>query len=135
MILLGYTKMVEENKIKCQSCGCEISKEDSYALNGITICDDCYIEKNHKVVTCNPLATYSAKKFEQTDGKKAEERLNEKQRLIFNYIKSKGKVTPKELVDHFKMSKSDLENQLAILRHLELTKGRKEKDQIYIVEF
>lgn len=129
------SEMNEKNKIKCQSCGCEISKEDSYVIGEITICDDCYIEKNHKVVTCNPLATYSAKKFEQIDGKKAEERLNEKQKLIFNYIKSKGKVTPKELIDYFKMSKSELENQLAILRHLELTKGKKENDGIYIVEF
>ena len=124
-----------ETKVKCQSCGCEILVEESYVYNGLTVCDDCYLEKSHHVVACNPLVTYSAKRFQESDGLDAEERLNEQQKAVYNYVKSKGKVTPQELLTEFNLSRSELENQLAVLRHLELTKGKKEGNTIYIVPF
>lgn len=127
--------MAETGKVKCQSCGCEILVEESYVYDGLTICDDCYLEKSHRVVACNPLVTYSAKRFQESDGLEAEERLNEQQKAIYRYVKSKGKVTPQELLTEFNLSRSELENQIAVLRHLELTKGKKEGNTIYIVPF
>jgi len=132
---MGAKKMSETGKVKCQSCGCEILSEESYVLNGLTVCDDCYLEKSHRVIACNPLATYSAKRFQESDGLEAEDRLNDQQKAIYEFIKSKGKVTPQELVDKFNLSKAETENQIAILRHLELTKGKKEGDKTYIVPF
>jgi predicted HTH transcriptional regulator len=81
------------------------------------------------------LATYSAKRFQESDGLEATERLNEQQKAIYNLIKSKGKVTPQEISDKFGLSQAETENQLAILRHLELTKGRKEENRIYTIPF
>lgn len=127
--------MAETRKVKCQGCGCEISVEESYVHNGLTLCDDCYLDKSHRVITCNPLATYSAKRFYESDGIEAEKRLNEQQKAIYNYIKTKGKATAKELLAEFKLSSSELENQIAVLRHLELTKGKKEGSKIYLVPF
>lgn len=127
--------MTETGKVKCQSCGCEVCVEESYVFNGQTICDDCYLEKSQRVVACNPLATYSAKRFQESDGLDAEERLTEQQKAIYRYIKSKGKATPQELLNKFNLSRSEIENQIAVLRHLELTKGKKEGNTIYIVPF
>jgi len=127
--------MAEKGKVKCQSCGCEISCEESYVLDGLTVCDDCYLEKSHRVIACNPLATYSAKRFQETDGLEAKERLNDLQKAIYEVIKSKGKVSPQELRNRFNLSQAETENQIAILRHLELTKGKKEGDKTYIVPF
>jgi late competence protein required for DNA uptake (superfamily II DNA/RNA helicase) len=127
--------MSETRKVKCHGCGCEISAEESYVHDGLTLCDDCYLDKRHRVVTCNPLVTYSAKRFYESDGIESEKRLNEHQTALYSYIKSKGKVTPQELLTEFKLSPSELENQLAVLRHLELTKGKKEGSNIYIVPF
>ncbi|PVX26724.1 MAG: hypothetical protein CW691_00445 [Candidatus Bathyarchaeum sp.] len=127
--------MTEPSKVKCQCCGCEISCDDSYVVDGLTVCDDCYLEKSHRVVACNPLATYSAKRFQDTDGLEAKERLNEQQKAIYEFIKSKGKVTRQELCSRFNLSQAETENQIAILRHLELTKGKKEGSKIYIVPF
>jgi predicted HTH transcriptional regulator len=127
--------MTKKEQTKCQCCGCEISLEESYVLNDLTLCDDCYLERSHRVKTCNPLATYSAKRFQESDGLKATERLNDAQKAVYTFIKSKGKVTTQELSSKFNLSQTETENQLAILRHLELTKAKKEENKIYIVPF
>jgi late competence protein required for DNA uptake (superfamily II DNA/RNA helicase) len=127
--------MSKNRKIRCQCCGNEISDQESYVVDGLTICDDCYLERSHRVKTCNPLATYSAKQFQKSDGLDAEKRLNHKQKAIYTYVKSKGKVTPKEISNKFTLSQTETENQLAILRHLELTKAKKEENKIYIIPF
>ena len=121
--------------MKCQSCGSEISIENSYTINGLTICDDCYLEESHRVIACNPLAIYSAKRFQESDGIEAKEKLTELQKTIYEFIKSKGKATRQELVDKFNLSLSEIENQIAVLRHLELTKAKKEGNKLYVVPF
>jgi predicted HTH transcriptional regulator len=127
--------MPENDKTKCQYCGCDISLEDSYTLNDLTLCDDCYLEKSHHVKTCNPLAAYSTKRFQESDGLEATERLNDLQKEIYEFIKSRGKATTQELSNKFNISQAEIENQLAILRHLELTKAKKEENKIFIVPF
>ena len=127
--------MDQNERIECQSCGNEISINESYIIDDLRVCDDCYLEKNQRVIACNPLVTYSAKRFQAADGVEAIERLNDTQKAIFIFIKLKGKATVKELSDRFNLSKSETENQIAILRHLELTKAKKENDQIYIIPF
>ena len=127
--------MPESSITKCENCGCEISVNESYFHNGITLCDDCYLENIHRVMACNPLVIYSAKRFQDADGLKPEDRLNEEQKTIYNYIKSREKVTVRELINKFNITLLELENQLAILRHLELTKKRMENNKIYIIPF
>ncbi|MCW4034200.1 MAG: hypothetical protein NWF03_02420 [Candidatus Bathyarchaeota archaeon] len=127
--------MTENQKTSCQRCGCKVSSDDQYNVNGLILCDDCYLEESSPVKACNPLAVYSAKRFEAEGGPQAEERLNEQQKAIYDYIKTKGKATPKELCNKFGLSPRELENQVAILRHLELTKGKKEDNTLYIVPF
>ena len=123
------------NKQTCDVCGCKISAEENYVLDDQTFCDDCYLERIHHVKTCNPVVTYSAKRFQQSNGIKPEERLNKKQKKIYNFIKTRKKVTQHEISTQFGLSKTETENQLAILRHLELTKAKKEGNKIYIVPF
>jgi len=127
--------MNQNKKVNCQSCGDLISIKESYLVDGVRVCDDCYLEKSQRVIACNPLVTYSAKKFQTSDGVEAKDRLNDIQKNIFNLIKSKGKVTVKELSEKFNLSKNETENQIAILRHLELIKAKKEDNKIYIIPF
>jgi hypothetical protein len=127
--------MNQTEKENCQICGDQISVDESYLVDDVRICDDCYLEKSQRVIACNPLVTYSAKRFQDSDGVEAKERLNDTQKAIFDFIKSEGKVTIKDLSEKFNLSKTDTENQVAILRHLELTKAKKVIDKIYIVPF
>jgi len=85
--------MAKSTITKCKNCGCRILVDESYFHNCLTLCDDCYLENVHRVITCNPLVIYSAKRFQDSDGIMAEDRLNEQQKTIYNYVKSKGKVT------------------------------------------
>lgn len=121
--------MTETVKVKCQICGCEISWENSYTLGGAVLCDDCYMEETHPVQTCDPKAVHSAKILGQTES------LDNLQKAIYKFVKDKHKVTLEEICAEFNLSTVRAQNQLAILRHLELTKGKKEGDQTYIVPF
>jgi ribosome-binding protein aMBF1 (putative translation factor) len=121
-------------KVKCQICGAEVSSKEIYLWSGLKVCEDCYFEKAYPVRTCDPVAVHAAKTLKAT-GVKLEERLTDVQKAIFNYVLLRGKATIEELCNELKISRREIEIQIAILRHLELVKGRKEGNQIYIVPF
>lgn len=122
--------MAESVKKNCQSCGCEVLVEESFVLNGRTLCEDCYLEEKYPVRTCDPWPAYAAKRL-----KTSEESLTDLQEAIYSFVKSKGKTTKQEIADKFNLSQVKTDNQLAILRHLELTKAKKEGEKIFIVLF
>ena len=115
--------------MKCQICGCEVPRENIYTLGDRVVCDDCYMEETHPVQTCDPKAVHSAKVLGQTES------LNDLQKAIYKFVKDKGKVALQEVCDEFNLSPVRAQNQFAILRHLELVKGKKEDDKTYIVPF
>jgi hypothetical protein len=127
--------MTEPRKTKCQICGCEISQESSYVFEGATLCDDCYMEETHPVKTCDPKAVHSAKVLGKSATQSGEASLDELQKALYRFVTDKGKVTLEEICAEFNLSPVRVQNQLAILRHLELVKGKKEADNTYIVPF
>jgi hypothetical protein len=127
--------MPETGKTKCQICGCEISEENSYLFKGAILCEDCYMEETHLVITCDPKAVYSAKVLSQSDSQSGKDSLDAVQKALYKFVTDKGKVTLQEICAEFNLSPVRAQNQLAILRHLELIKGKKEADQTYIVPF
>ena len=125
-----------QGNFKCQICGNIVSEEELYDWNNKKICEDCYIEKNTTPVKiCDPWAVYSAKKMLKTTSAKKEQILTDIQKNIYQTIKSKGKITVNDLSRQIGISENELQTQIAVLRHLELVKARKEKDIIYIVPF
>ncbi|HEX7364258.1 MAG TPA: hypothetical protein VF366_03725 [Dehalococcoidia bacterium] len=127
--------MAQTDTVKCQKCGREISRGDGFTLGAQILCEDCYIKTTHRVQTCDPLAVRSAQRFRKTSELEAAEGLTELQRAIYEFIKSRGKVTGLELFSQFHLSPQELENQIAILRHCELVKGQKEGDKVYLTTF
>ncbi|MGD2066087.1 MAG: hypothetical protein PVI43_02820 [Candidatus Bathyarchaeota archaeon] len=122
------------NEIKCDICGCDISNEETYSLNGKTLCEDCHMEETHPVKVCNPLPVRAAKKM-TGNNKDPKDNLDEQQKAIYNHVAKNQKVTTKQLCIKFNLTEVKLNNQLAILRHLELIKGKKDGDKVYIVPF
>jgi hypothetical protein len=127
--------MAETGKVKCQICGCEILKENSYLFKGAILCEDCHMEETHPVVTCDPKAVHSAKILEQSDRPSGKDSLDDSQKAIYKFVTDDCKVTLQEICAEFNLSPVRAQNQLAILRHLELIKGKKEADNTYIVPF
>ena len=127
--------MSEHKKVKCQICGCEIDEENSYVFKGAVLCEDCHMEETHPVVTCDPKAVHSAKVLSQANKPTAKDGLDDLQKALYKFVTDKGKVTLEEICGEFNLSPVRAQNQLAILRHLELTKGKKEADNTYIIPF
>ena len=93
------------------------------------------MEETHPVVTCDPKAVHSAKVLSQANKPNAKDRLDDLQKDLYRFVADKGKVTFEEICEEFNLSPVRAQNQLAILRHLELIKGKKEADSTYIVPF
>jgi predicted transcriptional regulator len=92
-------------------------------------------EISHRVQACDPWAVYSAKRFRKLAGLQGAQGLTKQQREIYEFIKSKGKVTFEELHRAVQIPPQELENQIAILRHCELVKGQSEEGKVYLVPF
>lgn len=121
--------------INCARCGDEIQEGDDYQHRGKTLCEDCYIAALQPPKSCDVAAVASAKKHRETTGQTGTEGLTLLQKEIYSYIKQKGKATGTELAGKFNLPAWELEKQLAILRHCELTRAHKEGDKTVFVTF
>ena len=118
----------------CTICGCELSENEIYIFHNKNLCEDCHMIETHPVKICNPLPVFTAKKIKNND-KASTDLLNELQKAIHIYIMDNKKATVQQLCTKFKLTESELTNQIAVLRHLELIKGKKEDNIIYFVPF
>jgi len=119
--------------IKCQSCTKDVSVEEVFISGGQTLCEECYIDAGSRIKSCDPWAERSKRIFRESHGLKGIDGLTDLQRDIYEYIRSEGKATGMELIEKFKLSPTEMENQFAILRHCQLLKGKREDDKVYVV--
>jgi predicted transcriptional regulator len=89
----------------------------------------------HRIQGCDPCAVYSTTRFRKLARLKGAQGLTAQQKAIYEFIKSKGKVTFEELQVAVQIPSGELENQIAILRHCELVKGKSEDGKVYFVPF
>jgi len=120
---------------KCARCGIEVAYEDSYSHRGQELCEDCYMGALQAQKTCDVAATQHAIKHRWAAGQTGTEGLLEIQKKIYEYIKKEGPVTRKQVMDYLNIPEWELDKQVAILRHCELVKGRKNKEGITLVLF
>ena len=120
---------------QCNRCGREIADNEKYEYHGQALCEDCYIDMTFPAKACDPWAVYSATRSRQHSGFKNAEGLTDLQKAIYDFVKSSGRVTKEELLKNFNLTESELQAQLATLRHCELLKGFKEEGRTYAVPF
>ncbi len=121
-------------KQTCSICGVELSEDEVYLLHEKVLCEDCHMEETHPVKVCNPLPVMAAKNMGTTK-KDPKEVLDELQKSIYKFVKDNKKVTIQQLSTEFNLTEAKITNQIAILRHLELIKGKKQGAITYIVPF
>ena len=121
-------------KQACSICGVELSEDDVYILHERVLCEDWHMEETHPVKVCNPLPVMTAKNMGTTK-KDPKEVLDELQKSIYMFVVDNKKVTIQQLRTEFNLTEAKLTNQIAILRHLELIKGKKQGAITYIVPF
>ena len=94
---------------KCDICGCDVSDEEIYSLNGETLCEDCHMEETHPIKVCNPLPVMAAKKIVSKE-KDTENSLSELQKTLYKHIVGSQKVTIKQLCNKFSLTEVNLNN-------------------------
>jgi len=120
-------------KLKCEMCGAEIKEDNSYDLGNEKICEDCYLDHVMPQNPCDPMAQSATDRFVDTFGEIKPENLLEDQKKVYEFIKTRGKVTTMEVMQKFSMREGDLRQILIVLRRLKLAKGRKISDKVYWV--
>jgi recombinational DNA repair protein (RecF pathway) len=121
--------------MRCSHCNQEISGDDVYVHRDETLCEDCYLEATQRVRVCDPWAVHIATSTREALGLKGTDGLSELQKSIYEFIKSKGKITLEEVMANFRLSPREMETQFAVMRHCELIRAYKENGKIYLTTF
>ncbi|MDD3043253.1 MAG: hypothetical protein PHV51_04985 [Methanosarcinaceae archaeon] len=121
--------------VECRDCGREVSGEDFVNIDGLILCEECYMDARQEIRFADPMAARSKRLFRNKAGFEGTEGLTELQKTIYEFIEARGGATARELADQLGIPIKETENQLAILRHCELVKGERRKDEIYMVPF
>ena len=103
--------------MKCEKCGVLIRENDEREFHGQTICEDCYMVALSPAKACDPWAVYSAKSFSDKSG--SETKITEAQSKILQILKETGGIAIDDLSERLQISQSDLEKEIATLRHME----------------
>ncbi len=114
---------------KCEKCGESIEPDETYEFAGESLCEDCYLEKKVKPVTCDPWAVYSARNTGENP------QLTEIQGKILNLIKAEGPLDAPEICSRLGISDAQFQNNFATLRHMELARGFRNGDKVCYTVF
>lgn len=105
----------------CEKCGDMIEKGDEREHLGRTLCEDCYMDALSPARTCDPWAVHSAQTLaREEEGALA---LNRTQVRILDILHETGGVELPELAERLQIKPSDLEREIAALRHMEKVRG------------
>jgi len=82
---------------------------------------------------CDPWATYVDKRSGVQPGMRRAETLTETERKVYEFVKSRGRVTREEVMEGLGLSETDLKVQLVPLMHSEMVKEAGESGRQYLI--
>jgi hypothetical protein len=115
--------------MQCDKCGAVIPEGDQRDYYDRTLCENCYMDALSPTRTCDPWAVHSAKTLGQQSGGFA---LTACQSKILSILGETGGVEPKRLIDELGMSATELEREIAALRHMEKVRGQLREGRKFI---
>jgi hypothetical protein len=107
--------------MKCDKCTSPIKEGQEFELYGQVLCEDCYMDALSPTRACDPWAVHSAKSF--AEHKAGIVALTKTQQKILDILKETGGVPMDNLAQRLKIKLSDLEREIAALRHMEKVRG------------
>jgi len=116
--------------MKCERCHQNIVEGQQHEHLGQLLCEDCYLDVLSPAKACDPWAVHSAKVFEKEHGGRLP--LTETQQRILDALKTSGALRPEELAARLHLRPTELERELAALRHMEKTRGELRNGQRYV---
>ena len=115
----------------CERCGDTIEKDDEREYSGRLLCEDCYMDALSPARACDPWAVHAAKSFQQASGEDIQ--INPVQEKIMKILEETGGIEPANLVERLQIKPTDLERELASLRHMEKIGGKLQNGKKIIV--
>ncbi len=110
--------------MNCDKCKSHIESGDEREYAGQTLCEDCYMDVLSPVKTCDPWAVYAAKSM-SGDGSQ----LTELQENILVILKETNGIELEALAKKLGLNLSELQREIATLRHMEKLKAAMEGDR------
>lgn len=107
--------------MECDKCKAHIESGEERENTGLILCEDCYIDALSPVKTCDPWAVYTAKSM---SGKGVD--LTKRQENILAVLKKANGIELEPLADKLDLKLSDLQREIATLRHMEKLKAAME---------
>ena len=106
--------------MRCDRCNTNIDKGEAREHYGQKLCEDCYMDALSPPRACDPWAVYTAKSLE-TNG--ASQEVTEVQKKILALLGEAGGLEPQAIAERLRLKMSDLEREIAALRHMEKVRG------------
>jgi hypothetical protein len=119
---ITFELLREDLAMKCDRCGEEIPDGEEMEYFGRMFCEECYIQVLSPARACDPWAVMSAQALSQIDG--GYSGLSKLQANILQILEETGGVEPGILAQKLQMKLSELERELATLRHMEKVRGQ-----------
>jgi len=108
--------------MKCDCCGTEIGAGEEMDLHGQVLCEDCAMRALSPTIACDPWAVRSAQTLAHLDDSYST--LSETQVEILQVLRETGGSKPGVLAQRVGLKLSELERELATLRHMEKIRGK-----------
>lgn len=104
---------------KCEICQQEVTAADLYCHGGQQVCEDCYIERATLSRVCDPWAVHSARSSAAAQGIQ----LTGRQRQLLELVRQEKEIEPAVAAARLGWSEQEVQEEFAVLRHLELLRG------------
>ena len=107
--------------MQCKRCKSVIPKGEKMELHGQVLCEDCYMDLLSPLRACDPWAVHSAKTFLKRGS--PEINFSPVQQKILGILQNKGPQERTDLCERLQIKETDLERDIATLRHMEKIRG------------
>ncbi|TDA64062.1 MAG: hypothetical protein D9V47_14495 [Clostridia bacterium] len=117
----------------CVRCGSEVDPDEIYQVQGQQLCEDCAMAAQKGPKACDVWAVRIATHTRSSLGHQGTEGLTELQSKIYDYIRSTGGATAREITEALEITAAQFEREFAILRHCELGRATKRGNEVYFI--
>jgi hypothetical protein len=107
--------------MKCGRCETVVVEGEQRVLHGQTLCEDCYMDLLSPLRACDPWAVHSAKTFVKEEA--AVLKLTSIQQQIVDILQNEGPQESENLCKRLHVKETDIERNIAALRHMEKIRG------------
>ena len=115
----------------CQRCGTKLTAGETREHDGKELCEDCYIAAVSPPQACDPWAVHLAK----SDKGRSGVQLTPAQQKLYDLVKKRGMISFPEAASHLGLTEEEVRREFATLRHLELLRSHKQRQQVLIALF